>query len=330
MRTSGRVHGIPRLLQDSGAGAHRERGSGADRVPAARAQVQPRRQQGKERRGASGTGSTRCSGYGEARRLRPARRRWQSGQRFRPPPDWGSGFEFPAAPTRQAAAAYLPPAVPRRGLAGGLQRLLFLALRRETPFAGGGGGARARSSRPRLDISARRPSAARRARWVRRPRGNPTAAARTHTVRVTIPAGVLEGQLVRLAGQGSPAAGGGAVGDLYLEVHILPHPLYQLDGRDVTLTFPVAPWEAALGAAVNVPTLGGPVAMQIPANSQSARNCGCAAGACPARRRGPVRAAEGRGAERQFAGSTGALRTDARPAQLRSARRFCEVRRWYV
>jgi curved DNA-binding protein len=91
----------------------------------------------------------------------------------------------------------------------------------------------------------------------------------THTVRVTIPAGVAEGQLVRLGGQGSPAVGGGAAGDLYLEVHILPHPLYHLEGRDVTLIFPVAPWEAALGAAVNVPTLGGPVAMQIPANSQS-------------------------------------------------------------
>src|SRR5262249_3345810 len=55
----------------------------------------------------------------------------------------------------------------------------------------------------------------------------------------------------------------------YLEAHILPHALYQLDGRDVTLTYPVAPWEAALGASVNVPTLGGAVAMQIPANSQS-------------------------------------------------------------
>ena len=91
----------------------------------------------------------------------------------------------------------------------------------------------------------------------------------THTVRVTIPAGVTEGQLIRLAGQGEPGAGGGSAGDLYLEVHIMPDPRFALDGRDVTLTFPVAPWEAALGASVTVPTLGGEVEMQIPAGAQS-------------------------------------------------------------
>ena len=90
-----------------------------------------------------------------------------------------------------------------------------------------------------------------------------------HTVRVTIPSGVAEGQLIRLAGQGEPAARGGKAGDLYLEVHIRPHRQFQLDARDVTLTFPVAPWEAALGAAVTVPTLGGAVEMHIPAGSQS-------------------------------------------------------------
>jgi curved DNA-binding protein len=54
-----------------------------------------------------------------------------------------------------------------------------------------------------------------------------------------------------------------------LEVHIRPHQLFQLDGRDVTLTLPVAPWESALGATVSVPTLGGHVEMRIPPNSQS-------------------------------------------------------------
>ncbi|HEY1492730.1 MAG TPA: DnaJ C-terminal domain-containing protein, partial [Steroidobacteraceae bacterium] len=71
------------------------------------------------------------------------------------------------------------------------------------------------------------------------------------------------------AGQGAPAAGGGAAGDLYLEAHILPNPRFALDGRDVTLTLPLAPWEAALGASVTVPTLGGAVQMQIPAGSQA-------------------------------------------------------------
>jgi len=92
---------------------------------------------------------------------------------------------------------------------------------------------------------------------------------RTHTVRVTIPAGVTEGQLIRLAGQGGPAAGGRQAGDLYLEVHLQPHRLFALEGRDVTLTIPVAPWEAALGASVTVPTLGGSVEMHIPAGAQS-------------------------------------------------------------
>jgi curved DNA-binding protein len=106
---------------------------------------------------------------------------------------------------------------------------------------------------------------------LRRPEVKPEGSVelRTHTVRVTIPAGVTEGQLIRLAGQGGPSAGGGAPGDLYLEVHILPHRLFQLDGRNVTLTFPVAPWEAALGATVTVPTLSSPVEMKVPANSQT-------------------------------------------------------------
>ena len=91
----------------------------------------------------------------------------------------------------------------------------------------------------------------------------------SHTVRVTIPAGGTEGQLVRLAGQGEPATGGGSAGDLYLEVHILPDRSFTLENRDVTLTFPVAPWEAALGASVTVPTLGGAVEMRIPPGAQS-------------------------------------------------------------
>jgi curved DNA-binding protein len=88
-------------------------------------------------------------------------------------------------------------------------------------------------------------------------------------VRVAIPAGVSDGQLIRLAGQGEAAPGGGRAGDLYLEVHLRPHRLFQVEGRDVTLTLPVAPWEAALGATVTVPTLGGAVDMHVPAGAQS-------------------------------------------------------------
>ncbi|MGH8323775.1 MAG: DnaJ C-terminal domain-containing protein, partial [Steroidobacteraceae bacterium] len=90
-----------------------------------------------------------------------------------------------------------------------------------------------------------------------------------HRVKVTIPAGVTEGQPIRLTGQGEAGPNGGRAGDLYLEVHIRPNRLFQLEGRDVTLTLPVAPWEAALGGPVKVPTLAGPVEMNIPAGAQS-------------------------------------------------------------
>ncbi len=87
------------------------------------------------------------------------------------------------------------------------------------------------------------------------------------TLNVRIPKGVQHGQQIRLAGQGNPGSAG--AGDLYLEIDIAPHPLYRLDGRDLTLTMPVTPWEAALGAKLKVPTLGGPVEVRLPAGSQT-------------------------------------------------------------
>ena len=92
---------------------------------------------------------------------------------------------------------------------------------------------------------------------------------RPRTLRVSIPAGVVEGQQIRLAGQGSAGIGGGPAGDLYLEVNLRPHPLFKLEGRDVTVQLPVAPWEAALGESVSVPTLGGPVEMKLPAGARA-------------------------------------------------------------
>jgi curved DNA-binding protein len=80
---------------------------------------------------------------------------------------------------------------------------------------------------------------------------------------------VADGQVIRLAGQGSPGAGGGGRGDLYLKVVLRRHPLFTVEGRDVTLTLPVAPWEAALGATVTVPTLGGPVELRVPPGSRA-------------------------------------------------------------
>ena len=90
-------------------------------------------------------------------------------------------------------------------------------------------------------------------------------------LKVKIPAGITEGRQIRLSGQGRPGPGGGPRGDLYLEIHITPHPLYRVEGRDLFLDLPIAPWEAALGGPVKVPTLGGSLELKIPPGSQTGR-----------------------------------------------------------
>jgi curved DNA-binding protein len=91
------------------------------------------------------------------------------------------------------------------------------------------------------------------------------------TLEIRIPAGIQPGQQIRLAGQGYAGLNGGPAGDLLLEVHFRDDPRFSLDGRDVLTTLPVAPWEAALGAKVPVPTLGGTVELSIPAGSDTGR-----------------------------------------------------------
>lgn len=93
---------------------------------------------------------------------------------------------------------------------------------------------------------------------------------RPKTLEVTIPPGVRDGSVIRLAGQGEPGANGGPPGDLLLRARLRPHRLFDLTGdNDVQVELPVAPWEAALGARVSVPTLEGPVEMTIPAGTQA-------------------------------------------------------------
>ena len=94
---------------------------------------------------------------------------------------------------------------------------------------------------------------------------------KTRSLNVKIPAGVIEGQQIRLAGQGGKGFGAGANGDLYLEIHLLEHPFFTMKERDVYLNCPIAPWEAALGAKISVPTLGGMVEVSVPAGSQSGK-----------------------------------------------------------
>lgn len=88
-------------------------------------------------------------------------------------------------------------------------------------------------------------------------------------LKVKIPAGVDDGQSIRLAGQGMPGRDGGAAGDLFLRVHVEPHPILRRDGRDLSLDLPITVAEAMFGAKIDVPTLGGTVKLSIPPGSQS-------------------------------------------------------------
>lgn len=89
------------------------------------------------------------------------------------------------------------------------------------------------------------------------------------TIRVKIPAGVQSGQQLRLAGKGHPGEQGTKAGDLYLTILVEKHPIFDVVEKDIYLTLPVTPWEAALGASILVPTLGGNVDLKIPKGSQA-------------------------------------------------------------
>lgn len=186
--------------------------------------------------------------------------RWQEGQEFTPPPDWGAGFEFTQgrASTTEAADfsdffASLFGNFSRQAAAGrfhGEDHHAKIVIPLEDAFQGATRTITLRA--PQLDAQGR-------------------VVLREHTLNVRIPKGIRDGQLIRLAGQGAPGAGGAPGGDLYLEVHFDPHALYRVEGHDLSLTLPLTPWEAALGATVKAPTPTGVVEVKIPAGSQSGR-----------------------------------------------------------
>lgn len=91
------------------------------------------------------------------------------------------------------------------------------------------------------------------------------------TLQVMIPAGITDGERVRLKGQGMTGVAGADNGDLYLRIKLVPHPLFDVEYHDLILTLPLAPWEAALGAKIQIPTLTGKIQLTIPPNSQSGR-----------------------------------------------------------
>lgn len=101
--------------------------------------------------------------------------------------------------------------------------------------------------------------------------GQGRVVARQKKLKVKIPAGMRAGQQLRLKGQGSPGMGGGESGDLLIEVELTPHSLFSVEGKDVVVTIPITPWEAALGATITVPTVDSKVNVKVPKGTSSGR-----------------------------------------------------------
>ena len=194
----------------------------------------------------------------------------QPGQAFQPPPGWDSGFEFSGGPgefsdgadhsaffealfgaaRQRGAHGHTGPGAERSRARRGQDHHAKIVVPLEDTFKGATRELTLHS--PEMDAA-----------------GNVTL--REHTLQVSIPRGIRAGQQIRLAGQGSVGVGDGPRGDLYLEIEFAPHARWRVDGRDLYYTLRVAPWEAALGAALNVPTPDGLVEMNVPAGSQTGR-----------------------------------------------------------
>ncbi len=189
---------------------------------------------------------------------------WQAGEQFRPPPDWEEHFHFGG------------------GQAGGTRSFsdFFESLFGQAGFGAGGGGrtyqfsTRGEDYQTSISLSLEEAYAGTtKTLNVDIPEVDPQGrlAHRSRTLTVRIPPGVTDGRRIRLPAQGGAGTGGGARGDLYALVRLAPHPFFRPDGRNVHLELPVYPWEAALGATIPVPTLGGPVELKVPKGSQAGR-----------------------------------------------------------
>jgi curved DNA-binding protein len=199
---------------------------------------------------------------------------WKAGQDFTPPPNWDAGFEFSGAR-------------PGGGAGGGADFGEFSDFF-ESLFGRGGmggmGGEAPRQGRARRgrgeDHHAKVVIAledaytgARRSLTLRMPEldDDGRVALKTRTLEVTIPKGIRAGQNLRLQGQGGPGLGGGPAGDLYLEVEFEPHARFRVDGRDVAVDLPLAPWESELGTTARVATPSGEVELTVPPHSGAGR-----------------------------------------------------------
>ena len=188
---------------------------------------------------------------------------WKSRQDFHPPPGWGTGFEFHG-----------------RSSGGGNQHGFSDFFESLFGQAGGPGCGRRGFQRNGEDHHAKilvdledSYQGANRSISLQIPGVTPDGHVNTRnrTLKVRIPKGIHQGQQIRLGGQGATGMGGGKAGDLYLEVEFRPHRFYRVEGADVYLDLPLAPWEAALGASVNVSTPSGAIDVKIPPNSQAGK-----------------------------------------------------------
>jgi curved DNA-binding protein len=189
-------------------------------------------------------------------------RGYQPGQDFRPPPDWDAGFEFSGHGfSPHEAADFSDFFAELFGRMGGARHARAGLMRGEDHHA-----------KVLLDLEDAFSGATRQI-TLRVPQTDAQGRVRlaTRTLNVKIPKGVRAGQVIRLAGQGAPGSGGAPAGDLLLEVQFKPHPRLRVDGRDLHLALPVAPWEAALGAIVSVTLPQGSVKVRIPEGAQSGR-----------------------------------------------------------
>ncbi len=209
---------------------------------------------------------------------------WQQGQDFRPPPDWDQGFEFRGGGyTGGDPGSFSDFFESLFGRSGFSQP--FSDGRREQ-FHAHGNDTHARVS---IDVADAYHGAKRQITLKHSELGGDgRPVVRERTLNVTIPKGITEGQQIRLAGQGQPGIGQGRAGDLYLEVHFSDDRRYQVEGKTVYLTLPVAPWEAALGASVRVPTPAGVVALKVPADSKTGSKLRLKGRGIPAREPGDL------------------------------------------
>jgi curved DNA-binding protein len=199
----------------------------------------------------------------------------QAGQGFQPPPDWESQFDFGGANADDFFADLFAHAGKRsRGGAGaqGYQMRgedIHAAVSIDLRDAYDGGTRTLGLRVPQHDAQGR-------------------VVMQEKTLSVNIPKGVTPGQQLRLAGQGHPGVGGAGPGDLYLEIQFNPDPRYRIEGTDVYENVPVAPWEAALGASISVPTPSGQVEVTVPAGSQAGRKLRLKGRGIPARQPGDL------------------------------------------